>query len=145
MPHDLTPGSAVTGAQFTPGNQVEQGQPLDAAVLPQQARAQIRKLEFGKRKGQVAGPLERLACYAAQPDSAVDVVGSGRIADTPYLVTRDGDITLSDNFGLAYRLNAIVRSCGAVIITNPSTIRSRMGFDGRSEAMEFPPAATLAT
>lgn len=117
---------------------------VGASVLPQHARAHIKKLEFGERKGELAGPLERLACYAAQPDSEVDVIRSG-LEDTPYLVIRNGDITLTDNFGLAHQVNALVRSCGAVVITDPPTLRSRMGFTGLSEAMEFPPAATLAT
>ncbi|SON60334.1 hypothetical protein MSIMFI_01828 [Mycobacterium simulans] len=117
---------------------------VGAAVLPQHARAHINELEFGARKGQLAGPLERLACYAAQPDSEVDVIRSG-LEDTPYIVTHDGDITLTDNFGLAHQVVEMVGSCGASIITDPPTLRSRMGFAGPSKAMEFPPAATLAT
>lgn len=117
---------------------------VGAAVLPQHARAHIKELEFGKRKGQLAGPLERLACYAAQPDSNVDVVRSG-MEDTPYLVRPTGEITLTDNLGLAHQVKAMIDSCGGSILTEPSAVRRQMGFAALSKVVELPPALALAT
>lgn len=111
-----------------------------AAVLPQHAKAHIKELEFGRRKGQLAGPLERLACYAAQPGSNVDVIRSG-MEDTPYLVTADGDIALADNLVLAHQVSAMVDGCGSSLLTDPAAVRSRLGFAEPSTAVELPSAA----
>ncbi|KZS61959.1 hypothetical protein A4G27_04255 [Mycobacterium kansasii] len=115
---------------------------VGAAVLPQHATAHIKNLEFGERKGQLAGPLERLACYAAQADSNVDVIRSG-MEDTPYIVTPDGEVTLTDNLGLAHQVKAMIDSCGSGVLTDRAAVRSRMGFGELSKLVE-PPTAALA-
>lgn len=117
---------------------------VGAAVLPQHAKAHIKELEFGQRRGRLAGPLERLACYAAQPDSNVDVVRSG-MEDTPYIVMPDGEVTLTDNLGLAHQVRAMVDSCGSGLLTDPAAVRRRMGFAELSKVIGRPTAAALAT
>ncbi|MCV7198102.1 hypothetical protein [Mycobacterium angelicum] len=117
---------------------------VGAAVLPEHARAHIKELEFGRHKGRLAGPLERLACYAAQPDSNVDLLRSG-MEDTPYIVTPDGEVTLTDNLGLAHQVRAMIDSCGSGVLTDPAAVRRQMGFAELSKIVELPPAATVAT
>jgi len=115
-----------------------------AAVLPQHAEAHVKKLEFGTRKGRPAGPLERLACYAAQPGSDVDVIRSG-MEDTPYIVTPDGDIAVADNLVLAQQVTAMVESCGSSLLTDPAAVRNRMNFAESSNVAELRSATAVAT
>ncbi|MHA7652418.1 hypothetical protein ACX9NE_18350 [Mycobacterium sp. ML4] len=114
-----------------------------AAVLPQHAQNHVKELEFGARKGQRAGPMERLACYAAQPDSGVDVIRSG-MEDTPYIVTPDGEVTLTDNLGLAHQVKSMVEGCGSELLTDPRAVRQRMGFDALTRVIEVEPATVAA-
>lgn len=114
-----------------------------AAVLPQHAQAHVKELEFGSRKGQLAGPMERLACYAAQADSEIDVIRSG-MEDTPYIVRPDGEVTLTDNLGLAHQVKAMVESCGSELLSDPRAVRQRMGFGALSRVVEAEPAAVVA-
>ncbi|KQH76040.1 hypothetical protein AO501_18650 [Mycobacterium gordonae] len=115
-----------------------------AAVLPQHAQAHVKALEFGSRKGQLAGPMERLACYAAQADSEVDVIRSG-MEDTPYIVTPAGEVTLTDNLGLAHQVKAMVESCGSEVLADKCTVRRRMGFDTLSRTVEGQPVGATAS
>ena len=114
-----------------------------AAVLPQHAPAHVKELEFGSRKGQLAGPMERLACYAAQLDSEVDVIRCG-MEDSPYIVTPDGEVTLTDNLGLAHQVRAMVDSCGSELLTDPRAVRQRMGFGALSRGIDAQPAVAVA-
>lgn len=100
---------------------------VGAAVLPQHASRHIRPLEFGEDKGRMAGPLERLVHYAAQPNSDVDVVRTG-MEDTPYIVRSDSQVTLTDNLGLAYQASDALARCGATVLLDPADVRERMGF-----------------
>ncbi|MDP7701264.1 hypothetical protein [Mycobacterium sp. TY815] len=116
---------------------------VGAAVLPQHAQHHVKELEFGSRKGQLAGPVERLACYAAQADSEVDIIRSG-MEDTPYIVTPAGEVTLTDNLGLAHQVRAMVESCGSELLSDPRAVRQRTGFCALSRLVEAEPVGAVA-
>lgn len=69
---------------------------VGTAVLPQQAGEHFRELDVGPRRGTRTCALRRLATYAAQPDSQVDILRVG-MEDTPYRVDREGNVRLADN------------------------------------------------
>ncbi|WP_234301604.1 3-keto-5-aminohexanoate cleavage protein, partial [Pseudomonas aeruginosa] len=69
---------------------------VGAAVMPQHAAQHFRPLDVGPRAGTPLCAVRRLAAYAAQADSQVDVLRVG-MEDTPYAVDDDGRVTLSDN------------------------------------------------
>ncbi len=74
---------------------------VGAAVLPEQAGQHIARLDVGgASSGEPACALRRLASYAAQPGSGVDVLRFG-MEDTPYAVDVHGDLRLADNADLA--------------------------------------------
>jgi hypothetical protein len=99
---------------------------VGAAVLPQQAREYFLPMDVGPSRGQPACALRRLAAYAAQPDSEVDVLRVG-MEDTPYAVDEQGLLQLADNITLADIAIREAESNGAAIETASDGIFERMG------------------
>lgn len=101
---------------------------VGAAVIPQQVEDHIRPLEFGPHKGKPAGPLERLATYAAYEASRVDILRFG-MEDTPYLISSENTMTPSDNLDLGLQCARTLEEFNVGVMTDPKEIRSRMGMN----------------
>lgn len=101
---------------------------VGSAVIPQQANEHIRALEFGPRAGELAGPLERIVNYSAQPDSQVDIIRFG-MEDTPYLIRRDQVMVPSDNLNLGLQCVHALEECGVELVVEPSKVRRHLAVD----------------
>lgn len=101
---------------------------VGAAVLPGQVRTYFTERDVGPRRGQAACALRRLASYAAQPDSGVDVFRFG-MEDTPYAVDGQGALRLADNAALAEIALDELASNGARVETDHDAIFARMGLN----------------
>lgn len=69
---------------------------VGAAVLPRQAIEHFTQSDVGRYLARRKCPLRRLAIYAAQPDSEVDVLRYG-MEDTPYTLDSAGRVQICDN------------------------------------------------
>ncbi|CAL9640476.1 hypothetical protein SUDANB120_06331 (plasmid) [Streptomyces sp. enrichment culture] len=105
---------------------------VGAAVLPEQAGRHVAPLDVGVRRGRTACALRRLATYASQPDSGVDVLRFG-MEDTPYAVSvgdgPDGALRLADNCELAEIVIGEMAANGARVETDHDVIFERMGLN----------------
>ncbi|MFU7364328.1 aminotransferase class V-fold PLP-dependent enzyme [Pseudomonas aeruginosa] len=101
---------------------------VGAAVMPQHAAQHFRPLDVGPRAGTPLCALRRLAAYAAQADSQVDVLRVG-MEDTPYAVDDDGQVTLSDNCQLLRQALDELRANGAEAELDGERIFQRMGME----------------
>lgn len=99
---------------------------VGTAVLPQQASRHFKTLDIGPKKGTSACSLRRLATYAAQPDSEVDILRVG-MEDTPYEMDGDGKIRLTDNVQLACHALEELNTNGVDLELDHGTIFERMG------------------
>lgn len=102
---------------------------VGAAVLPQQAGQHFRPLDVGPQRGLPTDALRRLAVYAAQPDSRVDVLRFG-MEDTPYTVEADGTAHVADNVQLLGQILEQLEINGVGVETDPEAIFERMGMRG---------------
>ncbi|WPN55374.1 3-keto-5-aminohexanoate cleavage protein [Pseudomonas sp. P9_31] len=101
---------------------------VGAAIIPQQAHLHYKVVDVGPRKGTEMCALRRLATYACQPGSGVDILRVG-MEDTPYGVDEKGQVHMSDNQQLMeYALEEIGYN-GVTPELNPETIINRMGLD----------------
>jgi hypothetical protein len=118
---------------------------VGAAVLPQQAANHFLPLDVGPFRGQRAGALRRLATYAAQPHSGVDILRVG-MEDTPYAVGLNGDIELADNIRLLGEAIGELEANGARVELNQEAIFERMGLSrvqlGLLSALQATPLGT---
>ncbi|MFF6594636.1 hypothetical protein ACET4M_07235 [Pseudomonas aeruginosa] len=101
---------------------------VGAAVMPQHAAQHFRPLDVGPRAGTPLCAVRRLAAYAAQADSQVDVLRVG-MEDTPYAVDDDGQVTLSDNCQLLRQALDELRANGAEAELDGERIFQRMGME----------------
>lgn len=99
---------------------------VGAAVLPQQASEHFKPLDVGPRRGTRACALRRLASYAAQPDSEVDILRVG-MEDTPYTVDSAGRVHITDNLQLLSSAMKELEANGAAIELDQDAIFNRMG------------------
>lgn len=99
---------------------------VGAAVLPQQAKDHYKPLDIGPHQGERMCALRRLAAYAAQPDSEVDVLRAG-MEDTPYEVGADGALMRVRNPRLAEIAAAELIRHGARIETGADAVSDRLG------------------
>ncbi|MFJ5925682.1 hypothetical protein ACIQF6_24040 [Kitasatospora sp. NPDC092948] len=113
---------------------------VGAAVLPEHAAGHVAPLDVGTRRGRAVSALERLAAYAAQPDSGVDVIRFG-MEDTPYAVTVDeggrGHLRLADNCELAEIVIREIHANGARVETDHEVIFERMGLNWVRRSLFF--------
>jgi hypothetical protein len=99
---------------------------VGAAVLPQQAHEHLRKLDVGLRRGSQVCALRRLAAYAAQPDSQVDILRVG-MEDTPYELDGRGNLHIADNLQLLSNAIEELEANGAKVEFDHEAIFKRMG------------------
>lgn len=124
LEHDLgEPGARRRQVTITVG----------AAVIPQHAARHIAPHDVGPGRGRPACALRRLAAWAAQPDSGVDVLRAG-LEDTPYLVDDRGLLRPAENTDLMRMVLDEVTANGARIVVDPTEIHRRLALDtvGRS-------------
>jgi hypothetical protein len=101
---------------------------VGAAVMPQHAGGHFKALDVGPRRGVKMCAARRLAAYAAQPDSQVDILRTG-MEDTPYAVDSLGEIQLSDNLQLLSTAIQELQANGAQIEADAERIFERMGLE----------------
>ncbi|MCB5910435.1 hypothetical protein [Streptomyces pinistramenti] len=109
---------------------------VGAAVLPEQAGEHFTPLDVGARRGRSACALRRLATYAAQKDSGVDIIRFG-MEDTPYAVDADGALHLADNCDLAETVINELAANGAQVETDHDVIFERMGLNWVKQNLFF--------
>lgn len=109
---------------------------VGAAVLPGQASEHFTPLDVGPRAGTRLCALRRLAAYAAQSDSNVDVLRFG-MEDTPYSVGPDGGLRIADNCDLAREVLDELAMSGARVETDPDVIFERMGMKQVQQTLLF--------
>ncbi|ARF56534.1 3-keto-5-aminohexanoate cleavage protein [Streptomyces gilvosporeus] len=102
---------------------------VGAAVLPQHAAQHYKELDVGPRRGTRACAVRRLAAWASQPDSQVDILRVG-MEDTPYAVDDDGQVQLADNIQLLGHAIDEMTANGAGIERDHEAIFARMGLQG---------------
>lgn len=95
---------------------------VGAAVLSHHAKAQMRPVDVGPLKGMVMGPMERLAVYAAQADSDVDILRVG-LEDTPYLLSPEGVTVPATNSMLVERAKSLLAVHNVVLIDDPKAMK----------------------
>jgi hypothetical protein len=99
---------------------------VGAAVLPQHAHQHFKAVDVGRFRGQKACALRRLAAWAAQPDSGVDILRSG-MEDTPYELDPEKGVSPTSNVRLCeIAAQELVRH-GARIETDRHAISARLG------------------
>lgn len=99
---------------------------VGAAVLPRQAIDHFKEADVGKYQGERKCALRRLAIYAAQPDSEVDILRYG-LEDTPYTVDGDGKILLCDNQTLHDVVEQEIISQDVTLLTEARDVMERIG------------------
>lgn len=97
-----------------------------AAVLPQHAAQNVRELDVGPFRGEKACALRRLATWAAQPDSGVDILRSG-MEDTPYEMHLERGISPTSNIRLCKIAIMECHRNGATIETDQKVVSARLG------------------
>ena len=99
---------------------------VGAAVLPQHADEHVKEIDVGRFRGQKACALRRLAAWAAQPDSGVDILRSG-MEDTPYELDPENGISPTSNVRLCEIAAQELLRHGAKIETDKHAISVRLG------------------
>jgi hypothetical protein len=98
---------------------------VGAAVLPRHATDHVKEVDVGPCRGERMCALRRLAVYAAQPDSSVDVLRVG-MEDTPYEVDADGRLRRTSNVRLVETAVRTLRRHGVDVVTDPERVRRRL-------------------
>jgi hypothetical protein len=101
---------------------------VGAAILPQQADEHVQDLDVGPRAGTRVCAMRRLAAYAAQPDSDVDILRVG-MEDTPYAVDLTKGVMISDNVDLLARARNEMELNGARPVLEPSAVSERLALN----------------
>ena len=70
--------------------------------------------------------LRRLATYAAQPDSEVDILRVG-MEDTPYAVGRNGTLEACDNIRLTEVARSELAANGVEVERDPERVFQKLG------------------
>jgi hypothetical protein len=98
---------------------------VGAAVMPHQAQACIKETDIGPYRSERMCALRRLAVYASQPDSGVDIFRVG-MEDTPYEISADGTLLRTSNIRLAEIAVSELARNGVEIETDPEKISDRL-------------------
>ncbi|EPJ81517.1 3-keto-5-aminohexanoate cleavage protein [Pseudomonas sp. CFII68] len=101
---------------------------VGAAIIPQQAHLHYQAVDVGPRKGTEMCALRRLATYACQPGSGVDILRVG-MEDTPYGVGAGGEVHMCDNRQLMEYVLEEISYNNVAPELNPEAIINRMGLD----------------
>jgi len=110
---------------------------VGAAVLPQHAARHVRALDIGRFRGRNACALRRLATWAAQPDSGVDILRSG-MEDTPYEMHPDSGLRPANNVRLCEIAAEEFTQNGGQIATDAAGVASRLTGWSSSSATVWP-------
>ncbi len=100
-----------------------------AAVLPQHAAQHVWELDVGPFRGEKACALRRLAAWAAQPDSDVDILRSG-MEDTPYEMHLEKGLLPTSNARLCEIAAEEYLRNGAEVEVDHKAITARLGTAG---------------
>lgn len=103
---------------------------VGAAILPQQVANHISPLDIGPYRGTPVPPLERLAAYACQPDSGIDLLRFG-IEDHPFLLDEKNNIIPATNVDLMHYTLEAIEKHGGQIATSPITVRQFVSAENR--------------
>jgi hypothetical protein len=107
---------------------------VGAAILPQQADEHVQDLDVGPRAGTRVCAMRRLAAYAAQPDSDVDILRVG-MEDTPYAVETTEGVVVADNVDLLTRARNEMELNGARPVLEPSAVSERLALNLVGESL----------
>ncbi|MES4992566.1 3-keto-5-aminohexanoate cleavage protein [Phyllobacterium sp. 22229] len=99
---------------------------VGAAVLPRQAIEHFKYSDVGRYVADRKCPLRRLAIYAAQPDSGVDVLRYG-MEDTPYTLDSGGGVQFCDNQLLHDIVEQELIAQNVSIVTEQRDVLDRIG------------------
>lgn len=99
---------------------------VGGAVLPQHARNAVGPLDVGRDRGRPVTALQRLAAYAAQADSEVDVLRVG-MEDSPYLLDPSGAIRPTTNVELCEAAAAELHRHGVELVVDGAEVARRLG------------------
>lgn len=99
---------------------------VGAAVMPQHAKQNYKPMDVGPRKGVVMCAMRRLAAYAAQPDSEVDILRVG-MEETPYTLDKHGGVRITNNNQLFRIALKEMEENGIEVETDSAQISQRMG------------------
>ncbi|NGN91844.1 3-keto-5-aminohexanoate cleavage protein [Nocardioides sp. KC13] len=100
---------------------------VGAAVLPQQAEEHFLPLDIDP-EGRAVCALRRIAAYAAQPDSGVDILRVG-MEDTPYIVDEAGRVVEGENADLVAIARDEIGRHGVDQETDTDVVERRMRID----------------
>ncbi|HEX2652264.1 MAG TPA: 3-keto-5-aminohexanoate cleavage protein [Xanthobacteraceae bacterium] len=104
-----------------------------AAVIPDQAAENFKEVDVGPFAGEKMCALRRLAVYAAQPDSGVDIFRFG-MEDTPYEVDGQGQINRTTNVRLGQIALAELQRNGVEAELDAERISDRLGLTSVCDA-----------
>lgn len=107
---------------------------VGAAVMPQHAKKNVKPMDVGPRKGVMMCAMRRLAAYAAQPDSQVDILRVG-MEDTPYTLDKYWELKITNNNQLFRMAVKEVEENGVEIETDSTKIVQRMGISKVRDAL----------
>lgn len=96
-----------------------------AAVLPTHVAETVGPLDVSRDRGKIVGPLQRLAAYACQPDSEVDILRFG-VEDTPFLVDDLLDIHATTNEEIGRSVSGYLERYEVECETAPEVVRERL-------------------
>ncbi|MDB5360238.1 MAG: hypothetical protein JWO51_1535 [Rhodospirillales bacterium] len=99
---------------------------VGGAVLPQHARDAAGPLDVGRDRGRLVTALQRLAAYAAQEDSEVDVLRVG-MEDSPYMLDPSGGIRPTTNVELCEAAAAELHRHGVELVVGGAEVARRLG------------------
>lgn len=99
---------------------------VGAAIIPQYATREIQPIDVGRQKGRKLSALHRLAVYASQADSEVDVLRFG-MEDTPYELADNGALRPTTNIAIARGVLHTLAKENAEVVTDKEEIWCRFG------------------
>jgi len=102
---------------------------VGAAVLPQHAAKAVGPLDVGRDRGRRVTALQRLAAYAAEADSEVDVLRVG-MEDSPYRLDDDGALRPTTNVELCEMAAEELHRHGVTVLTDGVKVSTRLGCGG---------------
>ncbi|MGY9049464.1 hypothetical protein P775_12550 [Puniceibacterium antarcticum] len=94
---------------------------VGAAILPHHGARHLREIDVGPQTGRLAGPTERLAHWACQFDSGVDILRIG-LEDAPFHLDSLGRVLPATNPSLVEKAVEIVSMNGVQLVCDPAAV-----------------------
>jgi hypothetical protein len=98
---------------------------VGAAILPQHAAKSVGLLDVGRDRGRRVTALQRLAAYAAEEDSEVDILRVG-MEDSPYLLDGDEALLPATNVELLEAAATELHRHGITMLTDGADVAARL-------------------